>query len=45
MSFEFQNMAFCSDPQPLFRAWTYSDLHAGVASALTGILNVKCALA
>lgn len=45
MSFEFQNMAFGSDPQPLFNAWRYSDLRTGVPSALTGILNVKCALA
>lgn len=37
-------MAVRLDVQPLFRAWSYSDLCAGLASALTGILNVKCVL-
>lgn len=44
MSFESQNMAVRSDLQPLFGAWSYSDLCADLASALTGILNVKCVL-
>lgn len=45
ISFESQNMAFGSDPQPLFRSWGYSNLHTGVVSALTGKLNIKCTLA
>lgn len=44
MSFGFQNMVFGPDPQLLLRAWRYSDLHTGVASALTGILNVNVCL-
>lgn len=44
MTFEFQNMGFDSGSQSSVGAWRYSDLHSRVTSALTGILNIKCAL-